>query len=304
MKLVTVVTHSERYYPYLTLSAKHNGHELITLGWDQKWQGFAWKFQLMKEYLETLSRDEIVCFVDGYDVLVLEDPVTIEAKFKNAIGTNRDKVLISKEQEPRGFFNTTLSYIGNVIFMKCKGESINSGTYIGYSSAILKLFKEINAEFDVKPDLDDQAILQEYCVKHQDRILIDSDSNIFLVVNSVFSDFKEKDYHITYSNKTLLFKGKTVSFFHGNGYTNFDSIIEHLGYDTTLFRASNESKIQFIWSRFWDYVRVILIGIFGQIKKIWIILIVIILILLYTKKRKSGFIKAIKNMYRYSQVPK
>lgn len=261
MKLLTVVTHSERYYPYLTLSAKNNGHELITLGWGQKWQGFAWKFQLMKEYLETLSTDEIICFVDGYDVLVLEDPVTIEAKFKNAIGNDRRKVLVSKEQAPNGFFNTTVSYLSNLIFMKCKGESINSGTYIGYSSGILNILNGISREFDFRADLDDQAFLQKYCVLYQNEIAIDSDSNIFLVVNSPFSNFKEKDYNITYTNKTLLFKGNTVSFFHGNGYTNFDSIIEHLGYDTTLFRASDRTKIQFIWSRFWEYFRVICIGI-------------------------------------------
>lgn len=298
MKLLTVVTHSERYYPYLSLSAKRNGHELITLGWGQKWQGFAWRFDLIKKYLETLATDEIICFVDGYDVLVLEDPATIENKFKNAIGNSREKVLISKEQGPRGFLNTALSYIGNLIFMKCKDESINAGTYIGYSSAILKLFKEINSEFEVTPDLDDQAILQEFCVRHQDRVLIDNDSKIFLVVNSPFSDFKENDYDITYNDRRLLFKGKTVSFFHGNGYTNFDSIIEHLGYDTELFKASNESKLLFLWSRFWDYSRVILIAIFGQIKKIWLIILIIIGIIFYTKERKVRFLKAIKNLYR------
>lgn len=93
MKLVTVATHSERYFPYLELSAKRNGHDLVVLGWGEKWQGFAWKFMLMLEYLKTLKPDEIVCFVDAYDVVILEDPKTIE-------GFYRQYVVDSNESRP------------------------------------------------------------------------------------------------------------------------------------------------------------------------------------------------------------
>jgi hypothetical protein len=55
---VTVATHSERYFPYLKLSAEKYGHHLVILGWGQKWQGLTWKFQPMKEYLKSIPKDE------------------------------------------------------------------------------------------------------------------------------------------------------------------------------------------------------------------------------------------------------
>ena len=40
MHIVTVVTHSENYFPYLVESCKRNGSDLIILGYGEKWLGF------------------------------------------------------------------------------------------------------------------------------------------------------------------------------------------------------------------------------------------------------------------------
>lgn len=40
------------------------------------------KFKLMKEYVQNLPDDDIVCFVDGYDVIILEPVDKLEKLFR------------------------------------------------------------------------------------------------------------------------------------------------------------------------------------------------------------------------------
>ena len=81
MHIVTVANKNDGYLNYLIESCKRNGGELEVLGWNQEWKGFMWKISLMIEYLNGLDDDDIVCFVDGYDVIILQ-PI---AKNRNVI---------------------------------------------------------------------------------------------------------------------------------------------------------------------------------------------------------------------------
>ena len=69
LHIVTVATHSKFYFPYLIESCKRNGSELVILGYGEKWKGFTWRFKLVIEYLKKLNKNDIVCFIDGYDVI-------------------------------------------------------------------------------------------------------------------------------------------------------------------------------------------------------------------------------------------
>jgi hypothetical protein len=280
MKLVTVATHSERYYPYLKLSAEKYGHELITLGWGQKWQGFAWRFELMKNYLQSISPNENVCFVDGYDVIVLQDPNTIEKKFLNKVEGDTNKIFISKEQySHNGVENTILSYLQSFVFTKCENEYINAGTYMGKSECLLNLFEKVCDEFKCTPNKDDQRMIQDYCTKYNNNFVIDVECDIFLVINSTLSEIKANEYNITFNNKTLIYKTNTFpAFFHGNGYTNFDYIIKELGYDTSIFKADGESKSKYIWNAFIHFFPV-------MIQRIWIYIFIFILIIVYVFRK-------------------
>ena len=259
MKLVTVATHSERYFPYLKLSAERNGHELVVLGWGEKWQGFTWKFLLIKEYLQSIHPNEIVCFIDGYDVLVLQDPYTIEEKFLKLVGNDTNKIFISNEQySHNGIENMIISYLQSFIFTQCKNKYINSGTYVGTASTLSRIFKDLCDEFKCNPNTDDQLLLGKYCANHSDMFIIDIESNMFLVINSTISKIKEGEYDISFLDDTLIYKNNIYpAFFHGNGYTNFDYIIQSLGYDTTIFSADGESKIKYVWDRFLHFFSII-----------------------------------------------
>lgn len=288
MKLVTVATHSERYFPYLKLSAEKYGHQLVVLGWGEKWQGFAWKFQLMKSYLESVASDEVVCFVDAYDVVVLQDPKSIEGTYLECVGGDTDKIFISREQySHNGVENSILSFLQSFVFTKCKNEYINTGTYIGTALSLLGIFSKLCDEFSCDANKDDQRLLQDYCVLHNDTFVIDEDCELFLVINSTISSIKPGEYDITIQDGQLTYKNDThPAFFHGNGYTDFDYIIKELGYDTTIFKADGESKSKYVWSR--------LVGFMGiAFERIWFWLLIFIGAIVYFFRtspiRKRGY---------------
>ena len=55
--------------------------ELVVLGMGMKWKGLIMKYDLMIKYLKTLNDDDIVCFIDAYDVLPTKNIVKLEKKF-------------------------------------------------------------------------------------------------------------------------------------------------------------------------------------------------------------------------------
>jgi hypothetical protein len=276
MKLVTIATKNERYYPYLKLSAERNGYELVTLGWGEKWQGFVWKFEIMKEYLRSLNENEIVCFVDGYDVIILQDVNVLEKNFNDITFGDKSKIVLALEKE-------TDSYLGNLITStwtnffsyKCNNKLINSGTYIGYSSTLLDTFNSICKEFECKHDSDDQVLLQKYCAKRSDRFIFDTESNLFLTMPDLMKPISSNTNDIVIENKILTFKVNIKPcIFHAPAFTDIDDLIKDLGYDTTIFKARNESKLNYQLGFAKHYIKEIFL-------RYWIYIIVIVFIVVY-----------------------
>ena len=71
--IITVATSSELYFPYLVDSCKKNGIPLTVLGYGEKWTGFCFKFDKMIQYLKKLDPNDVVCFIDGYDVICVRN---------------------------------------------------------------------------------------------------------------------------------------------------------------------------------------------------------------------------------------
>lgn len=233
MKLVTVATHSERYYPYLKLSAERYNYTLTVLGWGEPWKGFVWRFQLLKDYLKTLSEDEVICFIDAYDVLMLKPAEELERKFHSMTNGDKTKIIISKDTlSSNPIQSTIMSWLQPIAFKQYQGHFINAGTYIGYSSVILRVLEDIERTFELKDDFNDQAILQEYAIQTEDIFVVDKRNSLFFVINNPLGklDIRELD-----SNACIL---------HGPGFTNLDEAILHFGYDPTLFRGEDELYIR------------------------------------------------------------
>lgn len=139
LHIVTVATESKYYFPYLVESCKRHGQELEVLGYGEKWQGFNHKFQLMTNYLKNLPPSDIVCFVDGYDVLCVRDLNEMKIEFIKISKEKKCKIIVAQDKHTNYFFD----FIHPYIFGTCKNLHLNSGTYIGYASDLLKIIDSI-----------------------------------------------------------------------------------------------------------------------------------------------------------------
>lgn len=154
MKVLSVATHSERWFAAFVESCRRHHLELQLLGWEQAWRGFSWRFDLYKAYLAELPANEIVLITDAFDSLVLADAAEIEARFR-AHGT---PILYSCE--PRSW--RLLEGIKWLLFRTdYRGYIVNGGTYIGYAAALLEMMETL----EYRDDTDDQALLTQLCAR-------------------------------------------------------------------------------------------------------------------------------------------
>ena len=168
MKLVTVATHSDGYYPWLLQSCTRHNAELTVLGWGEKWKGFSWRFTLMIDYIKSLNPNEIVCFIDAYDVILLQPLEKIAKKFIKIQNETNCKMVVAHE-----LHSTYIQKFGTDITLgTCKNRNVNAGTYIGYAKDLIETLPKI---YELGPHYhsDDQKSLIEYCKKsHMTYILI------------------------------------------------------------------------------------------------------------------------------------
>jgi hypothetical protein len=229
MRFVTVATQSAGYFEYLTQSCKRNNIQLDVLGWGMKWSGWVWRIDLVRKYLESLCKNEIVCFIDAYDVIILQDSSVIEKRFLNAY----TRIVVAQD------FNTFFfkEAVARFQFGTCKRVRINAGTYIGYVSDILWMINTMCSSNlnDCSKDrtLDDQKMMTQLCSLLPDRFKIDTSRSIFLCI-SYHGDMCKSGI-IVNNQKKLLYKGVAdPCILHGAGKANLDGVISSLGYDIIL----------------------------------------------------------------------
>lgn len=273
MKIVTVATDNQRYFPYLVESCRRNDCELVVLGWGQKWQGYAWKFKLVMDYLGKISPDEIICFVDAYDVIILQHRDKIVKEFLNIVGSDKSKVVFSVEQNN----NMLASMMNKVVFLSCKNIYLNTGTYIGYSKTIKSLLDQTEL---IKQDIseNDQFIMQKLCSMKQNKpimneFMFDTKNRIFIVIPSFYNKINRQQEHIEIESNILVYKQSTYPcILHAPANANIDDIVTDLGYASTLYSSKSETSYKQITSNLKHYI-------FWFYKYNWYIIIILILLI-------------------------
>lgn len=257
MKLVTVATHSQGYFPFLLESCKRFNVNLEVLGWGQKWEGFQWRILLMKEYVKNLHDDEIVCFIDAYDVLLLRSLEDLEDAFRKICSLTNKKIVVGCEQA----ISNLTSFNANVIFGRCQNRPLNAGTYIGYAKDLKTMINDLLIMSD-NPKKDDQMLMTNYCNRKNHIFYIDCDSLLFLTIVNPFNLFM-KD--ISYHNKSLIYKDNRPYIVHFPGNGDMNDIIVNLGYYMTkeendaLNQQNKSSQFQKTFHFFPVYVPITLI---------------------------------------------
>lgn len=239
MKIVTVATKSERYFPMLVQTCKHFGCELVVLGWNSEWKGFTYKFDLMRNYLKNLNDDnELICFVDAYDVVVLQPSHIIEQRFHES----NAKILVAKDMNVKVYYELS----ARMGFGMCKGERLNSGTYMGRAGDLRQLLDGMCKDHNDCTDhtMDDQVMLTRYCKANPDQVQIDSKCSVFIAVSS------EKNSVLNMADAQLAVVDNELRYYYGDGYstpcifhapfnTRIEHILEQLGFDTSMVNDSD-----------------------------------------------------------------
>lgn len=156
MKIVTVCTHKDGYFDALVESCKRHNHDLVVLGWNQTWKGFVWRQKLVLDYLEQLCRtgteNDLVCLVDAYDVVCLQDSDTIETRFRTF---NKDIVVSSEFDTP--FVKD--HYYKRLYGPPCRGHKLNAGLFMGKCRQLIHFLLELQKLGQELHDTDDQRLM-------------------------------------------------------------------------------------------------------------------------------------------------
>lgn len=238
MKLyaVSVATHKEGYYDAFVESCHRNNIELVILGYGQPWQGFAWRFLLIKDYVERLDNHDIVVFLDAYDMIAIQHASTIQERFLQF----KAPILFSTENVMRKDFLT--HYIRNGVFGHCPKADISGGAYMGYVYALKQMYSYICQKYDCFSNdfsqLDDQKILTSLCNDTHfitPQIAYDHSSYIFYTVSLPVSTFEllfsnkfypDEKYHYIHNKQLYLRQtNQAPCFIHGIANTNMDFLI-------------------------------------------------------------------------------
>jgi hypothetical protein len=157
--IITYATHSERYFDILKKYP-----EIIILGWGEKWNGFFDKANAVIEFCKSKNPDDIVCFIDGFDSVILASPDKLLETYK-LIGKD---LVFSREAS---YFNVIHKYLLDKVFSRCQNVTVNSGLYIGTCHSIIDFWKNI------KKGEDDQVYTNRICkVKN---IYVDKEYRLF-----------------------------------------------------------------------------------------------------------------------------
>jgi hypothetical protein len=267
LHIVTVATDPKYYFPYLVESCKKNGKELEVLGMGEVWQGFNWKYLKMIEYLKTLPMDDIVCFIDGYDVICCRNLNQLVHQFKEIKKRTGCKLVVAEDKK------STMMTLSVLFFGSCNNNNINSGMYIGYVKDMLEIIQKIY-ELNPKNDADDQVLMTEYCKKNKEDFYCDVESKLFL---SLVYPLEEIDKYMEIDENTHILKYKSSEpfFVHAPGYGYLENVIRKLGYNIDKNKIKNELFWNIIQKKFFLYLKMVILDYY-----IWI-LVLICLILFY-----------------------
>jgi hypothetical protein len=241
LHLVTVVTHADEYLPALEDSCKQFGHTLIKLGWGQKWSSFCMKLTLTRDYiLKHCEPDDVLCFIDAYDVLVLSTP----EEFLEAYRPIEPKCLVSAEDRALFGSRPLYNFLYDLVYCDLglsrawpRGTRLNSGAWMSRCDTLYKILRRLSPT-----ETNDQRFFAEQFIDHKDQIELEDDSK--QLFHTMFEpeklDFVEGRVVLRATNKPVLLV-------HGPGRQNLDFIVEFYKWAPKLQKNKKSKSL-------WNYV--------------------------------------------------
>jgi hypothetical protein len=168
---ITYANRDNYHLHRLQTSAAYWNIPLQVLGQGEKWRCLLQKIQALHECLKDLPEGHIILFVDAYDAVYLQSDDVIKEKFL-LFGR---PVVFSAEMcfAAPGNESIAASYPQSPTIYRY----LNSGMFIGYAAALVKIIDRILGH----PATDnDQSLFSRYFVEHPDEITLDYRSELFI----------------------------------------------------------------------------------------------------------------------------
>ena len=247
LKIVTAATEDTDGLKRLRESASRYGIPLKVLGLEKSWTGGevarlenpggGQKINLLKPYLQELEDDDILVFVDGYDVVFTGDIESALEAFNNDFPKD---VVFSAEKScwpDSGLANSYPKVDSEYRFL-------NSGTFIGKVSELKKITEEEILDTD-----DDQLYYTKKLLSGQYSMQLDSFCSIFQTIEAAWGDIKyihtSEDGEGNLINK--VFNKKPIMV-HGNGSTRskifFNRVCDYISCNRLGHFGYNPIKIK------------------------------------------------------------
>lgn len=234
MKVITVATHSQAYFPVLEESARLNNIELIVLGWGEKWGGFGWKLKLLKNYFQTQPPNEIVIVVDGFDTFIISNLDEIIQKFKEI---NKPMICAAERKHHNYIWNIVYERIFNKRNSYPQTPTIynylNAGAWITSSGYILDLLKDV----PLHNTTNDQALFTYLYIN--EKIAIDYECKIFTCIRN------ESDLLYTNGRYENIFTKEYSCIIHAPADVSMKNLIHYMGYTPVKY---------YFYQRVWKYL--------------------------------------------------
>ena len=243
IKFYTVATKKHDGLDRLIESAEYYGIYLNVLGLDSGWTdgdvarlenpGGGQKINILKKELENLNDDDVIFFVDGYDVIFMTGTEEIEKKWKDAeckVLFGAEKVLWPDRSIEDRFPEKNESY-----------RFLNSGNFMGEVGEL----KKITAE-DLADSADDQLYYQLKFLSGDFDFKLDYKANIFQCI--AFCADSEESINTSFQRELQIENDRIKNLehnsypcsFHGNG--SKEQKIKHNWFCNYLGGRRNKGK--------------------------------------------------------------
>lgn len=204
LHIITVATKNTQGLQQLRDSCDENGLDLTVLGMGMVYPGNGLKLILIDEFLKTVHKNDIVLFVDAYDVLILADEKTILKKFY----AKNTPVIVSAET----FCYPLLLRDEEFPPSPTPFRFINTGSIMGYVRDLKQILRDMKP---LIPNIDDQGQVAEFFLKNKHRFFLDYHADLFLTLHNVSKDSLKVNKKAR--KVKCLLTGSTPLLVHGNG---------------------------------------------------------------------------------------
>ena len=177
---------------YLKQTQKNHAVNIKYL-YNSSWNGYIDKILYMFDTIKDIPDDDIVCFIDAYDVLINSCAYDILDKFKSY---NCDLLIGAELNCFPSEYKHQMDNVANILKLNTLNKYINSGGYSGYKKSVHKLltWKSPQEMEFICMNGGDQTYFMEYYIANymNNSVLLDYTSDIFQNMHLI--SWKEVDF--------------------------------------------------------------------------------------------------------------